>query len=142
MQNATNFLQAELAHAQRQLDRLRRIEAPMQAGLAAQSLSETTIYERLATSKAYKQLRRDEVAFQQVWLRAHHRLLAVTKRAIPTVTAGNVERPAPTSPAPAAPASTTTKPPSRESLAPDSSPAPQGGDRTRRKERAVAFSSP
>jgi uncharacterized protein YecA (UPF0149 family) len=65
------FLQAELDHAERQLARVRRIQTQMQAGLEATGLDEVTVYEKLAAHKAYRQLQRDEITFQQVWLRVH-----------------------------------------------------------------------
>ena len=72
--HAQEFLTAELAHAERQLARVRRIAAQMQATLEATGLDEVAIYEKLAASKAYRQLQRDEVTYQQVWLRVHRHL--------------------------------------------------------------------
>lgn len=71
---AQEFLAAELQHAERQLARVRRIAARMQADLAAAGLDEVAVYEKLAVHKAYRQLQRDEVTYQQVWLRVHRHL--------------------------------------------------------------------
>jgi hypothetical protein len=73
--NAHEFLTAELAHAERHLARLRRIAHQLQADLEAAGLSEVAVYEKLATHKAYRQLQRDQVAYQQLWLRVHRHLL-------------------------------------------------------------------
>ena len=72
--HAHEFLTAELAHAERQLARLRRIASTMQADLAAQGLDEVAVYEKLALSRAYRQLERDQFTYQQVWLRVHRHL--------------------------------------------------------------------
>jgi len=69
------FLQAELDHAQRQLARLRRIAAAMQANLEAAGLDELAVYEKLANHKAYRQLQRDQNVFHQLWLRLYRQLL-------------------------------------------------------------------
>ena len=77
--HAQEFLQAELEHAERHLARVRRIAAQMQANLAATGLDELAVYEKLATHKAYRQLQRDEVTYQQVWLRVHRHLERLTR---------------------------------------------------------------
>jgi SEC-C motif len=74
LSNPIEFLTAELAHAERHLARVRRIAAQMETELTAQGLSEIEVYEKLALSKAYRQLQRDEVFFQQMWLRIHRHL--------------------------------------------------------------------
>ena len=63
-QNAAQFLTAELAHAERQLARVRRIAAALEEQHAVPGLSEIEVYEKLAASNAYRQLQRDEVVFQ------------------------------------------------------------------------------
>ena len=68
------FLTAELAHAERQLARVRRIAARMEDHHASQGLDEVAVYEKLNASRAYRQLLRDQVTFQQVWLRVHRHL--------------------------------------------------------------------
>jgi uncharacterized protein YecA (UPF0149 family) len=71
--NACEFLTAELDHAARQLARVRRIAGEMESQLATLGLDEVAVYEKLAASKAYRQLRRDEVTFLQMWLRVERR---------------------------------------------------------------------
>lgn len=85
---ATQFLTAELDHAERQLSRVRRLASALEQQLAAQGFSELEVYEKLAQSKTYRQLQRDEVVFQQMWLRVHRHL-------------GRLPAPAVASPAPA-----------------------------------------
>ena len=82
--NAEQFLAAELAHAERQLARVRRLAAQLEQQLAAQGLSELDAYEKLAQSKTYRQLQRDEIVFQQMWLRAHRHLSRLPQPAEPT----------------------------------------------------------
>lgn len=72
--NAHHFLTAELEHAERHLARVRRIAASMQDDLIAQGLDEVAVYEKLHASRAYRQLERDQVTYQQVWLRVHRHL--------------------------------------------------------------------
>lgn len=90
--NAEQFLTAELAHAERQLARVRRIAAQLEQQLAAQGLSELDVYEKLAQSKSYRQLQRDEIVFQQMWLRVHRHLCRLPQPAAEpstTTTAAN-----------------------------------------------------
>ena len=61
--DAHDFLTAELAHAERQLARLRHIESKMEENLLAQGLDEVTVYEKLAASRAYRHLQRDQVTY-------------------------------------------------------------------------------
>lgn len=75
---ATQFLNDELGHAERQLARVRRIAAQMEQQLLDQGISEVEGCEKLAQSKAYRQLRRDEVVFHQMWLRTHRHLQRLT----------------------------------------------------------------
>lgn len=77
--NAEQFLNAELAHAEVELTRLRRIAAQFEDQLAAQGLSEIEVYEKLALSKPYRQIQRDQVVFQQMWLRVHRHLTTTTR---------------------------------------------------------------
>jgi uncharacterized protein YchJ len=83
---AQEFLEAELQHAERQLVRVRRIAALMQADLEAAGLDEVAVYEKLAAHKAYRQLQRDEVTYQQVWLRVHRHLTRLAPPAQPKQT--------------------------------------------------------
>lgn len=82
--NPIEFLTAELAHAERHLARVRRIAAQMETELTAQGLSEIEVYEKLAISKAHRQLQRDEVFFQQMWLRLHRHLSRLPQPKTPT----------------------------------------------------------
>ena len=86
--NAHEFLTAELHHAERQLARLRRIASCMEDGLTAQGLDEVAVYEKLAVSQAYRQLQRDQVTYQQVWLRVHRHLSRLASPAEPPQPAG------------------------------------------------------
>lgn len=72
--HAALFLNDELAHAERQLTRVRRIAAQLEQQLLDQGLSESDAYAKLADSKAYRQLHHDEIVFQQMWLRTHRHL--------------------------------------------------------------------
>ena len=81
--NAIQFLNDELAHAERQLTRVRRIAAQLEQKLAAQGFSEVEVYEKLAQSKSYRQLQRDEVVFQQMWLRVHRYLGRLPQPSVP-----------------------------------------------------------
>ena len=74
MHHAKQFLTDELAHAERQLARVRRIAAQLEQQLTAQGLSEVEAYLKLAESKAYRQLQRDEITFHQMWLRVYRQL--------------------------------------------------------------------
>jgi hypothetical protein len=69
-----DFLNAELQHAERHLARIRRIQAKIQQDLEDSGLDEVKAYEHLATSKAYRQLQRDESFYQQMWLRISRHL--------------------------------------------------------------------
>ena len=69
-----HFLKAELEHAQHHLARVRRIQAQMQQHLEAAGLDEVTVYQRLVTNPAHRQLQRDELFYQQMWLRIHRQL--------------------------------------------------------------------
>jgi uncharacterized protein YchJ len=69
-----DFLQSEIAHAERHLARIRRIQAQMQTNLEQAGLDEVTVYERLAANKAHRQLQRDESFYQQMWLRLNRHL--------------------------------------------------------------------
>jgi retron-type reverse transcriptase len=75
-----DFLQSELAHAERHLIRIRRIQAQMQTNLEAAGLDEVTVYERLAANKAHRQLQRDESFYQQMWLRLSRNLSRYEKQ--------------------------------------------------------------
>ena len=72
--HAALFLNDELAHAERQLNRVRRIAAQLDQQLLDQGLSESDAYAKLAGSKVYRQLQRDEIVFHQMWLRTHRHL--------------------------------------------------------------------
>ena len=80
---AKEFLTAELAHAERQLTRVRRIAAQMRAQLETQGLSEVEVYEKLAANKAHRQSQKDEATFQQAWLRVHRALARLPQTAPP-----------------------------------------------------------
>jgi uncharacterized protein YchJ len=69
-----DFLASELAHAERHLTRIRRIQAQMQSSLEAAGLDEVTVYERLIANKAHRQLQRDEAFYQQMCLRLQRHL--------------------------------------------------------------------
>jgi retron-type reverse transcriptase len=74
------FLNTELAHAERHLARVRRLQAQMQTNLESAGLDEITVYERLAANKAHRQLQRDESFYQQMWLRLSRNLSRYEKQ--------------------------------------------------------------
>ena len=75
--HAQKFLADELAHAELKLARVRRIAVRMQAIREAASLAEVAVDETLATN-TYRQLQRDEVTYQKVWLRVQRHLARLT----------------------------------------------------------------
>jgi uncharacterized protein YecA (UPF0149 family) len=87
----SEFLLSEPAHAERHLARIRRIQAQRLHELEAAGRDEATVYERLTANKAYRQLQRDEVFYQQMWLRLHRHLqrIPATANATPIDAATN-----------------------------------------------------
>jgi uncharacterized protein YecA (UPF0149 family) len=79
------FLTAGRERAERQLQRVRRLQEKMRTDLEQTGLDEVAVYERLAAQKAHRQLQRDEAFYQQMWLRINRHLL----RHQPKADAGN-----------------------------------------------------
>jgi uncharacterized protein YecA (UPF0149 family) len=88
-----DFLNAELQHAERHLARIRRIQARMQQDLEQAGLDEVKAYEHLATSKAYRQLQRDESFYKQMWLRISRHLERYRAKAQPQPIAAPAPQP-------------------------------------------------